>query len=149
METHIKEITKQFFVDKDKKTTVCKLTCKIPITKKFSLVADVIDFVSYTGKIQFVNALQELNVMCKNNEMYFTVYGKSKCHKNDEFDESIGYMLSLTKAQSKAFKKASKIYNVLFDTIYTVFCDKLDELAANCSQCGYDCDEHCEEIVGK
>lgn len=95
---------KRFIVNKDKGIVVCKLLCQIETTYK--------PFNEFIDQRLYIKDFPDVSYC-----MGFEVVGRTKCSKDDTFDETLGKRIAESKAKYKMFKKASNLFYRIADNV--------------------------------
>lgn len=141
MKTNVHYVDTHYFINYEKKTVVCKLTCQIPLA--------VIKHPEAVMKLPRTNAFITSHKIVEDQKVgavLFTVISKAKCATEDAFDKELGKKIALTRAQAKAFTKASNFYGTLLKLINEELCDNLFDLESNCYNSATTCYEHAYEL---
>ena len=95
MKNRVRVLETKFYVNEEKRTVVCKITCNIQ-TEKCSASAAI-------------NA----SVLGMSLLSTFTVEGNAKCNVTDTFDEKVGKMIAEGRAKAKMLHISHKIWEYL------------------------------------
>ena len=141
MKTNTKLIETKTYVNRDK--------CSITVVQKYEL-----DIFALKNFVEAAEACDDIKdyVQCsiapigkfgfENNKLVLTVSGKSRCMPNDKFDETLGFRIADTRAQSKAMKIFAKFYDGLIDLIYDNFICDVQNKYNNCCNSYWASKEH-------
>lgn len=146
--TNVNYVSKRFSVNRKKNEVYCTITCEINLDK-IPLIASLEEndrYQSYIADLIFRKGMNMYDYtyngdITNHGVLAFTTTASARCSNNDEFDETIGYRVSLTRAQAQAFIIARDIYNK-FVNILSHDMDKLKNIMTNCKTAHVTCANH-------
>lgn len=141
MKTNTKLIETKTYVNHDKRsiTVVKKYELDVFAIKNFvRLAIACVDIGGYVKNS--IVAFDKFDF--KDNKLFLTVSGKSRCMPNDKFDEKLGFRIADTRAQVKAMKIFASFYKDIGDLVYTNLLKDVEDKFNNCSNAYWACKEH-------
>lgn len=115
--TNVKYTNVKYEFDENKKSVKCILDYDIDLSKyPFNEMFLTFEFLTSALKNCNISGLYLDKSLSFNVEMQ--TIGTATCHDDDEYDETIGKQIALTRAQAKAFENTCKVYDAI--------CTKLD-----------------------
>lgn len=134
MKNRVNVTQTKFYVNASQGIVVCVLQVDMQLGKhpSFEWFAEE----SFIKKLPFVSRFGK-----------FEVKGVSKCNVDDTFDEELGKRIAESRAKSKAYTIASKVYECLSDDLLKK-AETLTESMAACLFAGDVEDDHIKELIG-
>lgn len=99
MKTRVKVVEKKFHTSN--KVTVCIISCDLQLIKH-----PAYDVLSYRSLVKY--------------DKIFTVKAIARCEEGDTFDPILGRRIAESKAKSKAFEYAAKVYKNLAEELLNI-----------------------------
>ena len=141
--TNVKYVKKVFGVNHEEKTVTCVLTYEID-TRSIPGINILTNLPEYND---FINCLvYQVGVKYNDGVLQFKVQDIAFCASDDEFNETLGKQLALTRAQKLAFRN-SKYFYYDIARMFKNYYEKFNTLEWNCRQCEINCHEHEFEIT--
>ena len=125
----------KFYVNASQGIVVCVLQVNMQLRKHPSY--ETFDEDSFMKKLPFVS-----------RQGTFEVKGISKCNVDDVFNEELGKRIAESRAKSKAYTIAAKVYECLSDDLLKES-EALTESMAACLFAGDVEDDHIKELIGQ
>lgn len=91
----------KYIINPEKKIIICIMQCRI-------------DYDKTLPKVDIYSRMWRQRLPYIGREGTFTVKAIAKCNKEDAFNETIGKKLAESRANLKAFKIATKFYDVIY-----------------------------------
>ena len=141
MKTNVSYVEKKLFVNEDKRTVACQLrSCiKIPEKYKFLLYED-------STFNDFLCANKNVIPDYDDEVLYVNTTGVAKCSEDDDFNQAIGEMIAITKAQTSVFNMAKNIFTAMLKAIADLYVEDLDILIKSNKRSADNCNNHIQEI---
>lgn len=141
MKTNVSYVEKKMFVNEDKRTVACNLKSCIRIPEKY-------DFMLYeeTSFTDFLRANPNIVPDYDSDVLYVTTIGKAKCSEDDDFNQAVGEMIALTKAQAMVFSLANTIFVEMLKAITKLYVGDLKSLIASNATSWSKCKDHVNDI---